>query len=471
MLTDRTTVLRFDDQDSETLRPRSGVPQGSPLSPILFVLYTTPLYRQLRRLSGSMATGYADDTQIVAFAKTLEKVYDNLRDAHAACEEWSRSTGLRFNPAKYELVVFGRRRGPAPPPLEMEGITIEPSKSQRVLGVEVDRDLNWKPHLKRIANKVETQRFAIHRTMASTWGPRMRHARALYMSVLRTAIATGASAWHRLTSRNSDSAAGLARTLAKEQAAALRTILGAYKSTPVRSLETEAVVPPLDLWLNARVAKFHREIERSGIADMVRLDASKAREYLRPRQRRGPAAEPGLAVEKTAAMALAWMGRRTASEAVDKAWRERWHRGKRAITRRPRRPEAADRPPGRNRLALHKGLRKAESALLVQMRTGHIGLGAYLAGRRVPGAEARCRCGGGMETVRHILIFCRNEREARRELGPLPDDTSKALNNRKKAATLARWMMRRGRLQQFRLALELITEEELRERREAGESQ
>jgi hypothetical protein len=76
-----------------------------------------------------------------------------------------------------------------------------------------------------------------------------------------------------------------------------------------------------------------------------------------------------------------------------------------------------------------------------------------------------------METVRHILIFCRNEREARRELGPLPDDTSKALNNRKKAATLARWMMRRGRLQQFRLALELITEEELRERREAGESQ
>ena len=46
-------------------------------------------------------------------------------------------------------------------------------------------------------------------------------------------------------------------------------MLGAFKATLVRQLETEAYVPPLDLWLNGRIACFQVRLERTGIARQI----------------------------------------------------------------------------------------------------------------------------------------------------------------------------------------------------------
>src|SRR5271163_2362422 len=78
-----------------------------------------------------------------------------------------------------------------------------------------------------------------------------------------------------------------------------------------------------------------------------------------------------------------------------------------------------DTPPTDKVIELHKGLRKAESAMLVQARTKKIGLAEFLYSRKVPGVDtARCRCRAGHETPRHMALFCIEEEEAshRREL-------------------------------------------------------
>ena len=62
---------------------------------------------------------------------------------------------------------------------------------------------------------------------------------------------------------------GAAGKLAKHQNSGLRQVLGAFKATPVRQLETEAYVPPLDLWLNGRIARFQAQLERTGIARQI----------------------------------------------------------------------------------------------------------------------------------------------------------------------------------------------------------
>ena len=46
-------------------------------------------------------------------------------------------------------------------------------------------------------------------------------------------------------------------------------MLGAYKATAVRQLETEAFVLPLDLWLDSRIAQYPARIARSGIAKII----------------------------------------------------------------------------------------------------------------------------------------------------------------------------------------------------------
>ena len=59
---------------------------------------------------------------------------------------------------------------------------------------------------------------------------------------------------------------------------------------------------------------------------------------------------------------------------------------------------------------LHNGLQKAESSILVQVRTGSIWLQKYLHHRRVPGfTTAQCACSGGEETARHMAPFCKQE--------------------------------------------------------------
>ena len=57
--------------------------------------------------------------------------------------------------------------------------------------------------------------------------------------------------------------------LEKVQNKCLRTVTGAYKATPIAVLEMETYTPPLDLYLNARLAKFCRQHKESGMKELV----------------------------------------------------------------------------------------------------------------------------------------------------------------------------------------------------------
>lgn len=62
-----------------------------------------------------------------------------------------------------------------------------------------------------------------------------------------------------------------------------------------------------------------------------------------------------------------------------------------------------------DRLKLHKNLLEAESSVLIQARTGKIGLAEFLFQARVPGFfNSGCRCGYRKQDVRHVVIFCPN---------------------------------------------------------------
>jgi hypothetical protein len=67
-LTGRETTLWFDGQATEPIPVRAGVPQGSPLSPILFILYIASLYKILKDKHPEVSiVGFADNTNLLAF--------------------------------------------------------------------------------------------------------------------------------------------------------------------------------------------------------------------------------------------------------------------------------------------------------------------------------------------------------------------------------------------------------------------
>ncbi len=103
-------------------------------------------------------------------------------------------------------------------------------------------------------------------------------------------------------------------------------------------------------------------------------------------------------------------------------WLQQWL----SSAKSPPNPNLVEAPPGTDVLKLHEGLRKAESSLAIQLRTGVNGLDSFLFQARVHSVPSPyCSCGGGRQTAKHVLIFCLRHSGARHvlrdEQGHLPD--------------------------------------------------
>ena len=155
-----------------------------------------------------------------------------------------------------------------------------------MLGLQLDSELRWKSQVQAIDAKMKTQVFALARTTASTWGITLRMARQVYLTIVRSALSYGASLWHTPSESPTSRPRGPVVGLRAHQNSCLRTVLGAFKATPIRQLETEAYIPPFDLWLNGRVAYFQARLELTGIGQQIKDACTIIKLRIRARRQR-----------------------------------------------------------------------------------------------------------------------------------------------------------------------------------------
>jgi hypothetical protein len=205
-LADRSAILWFDGRATEPLPVRAGVPQGSPLSPVLFLLYISTLYRALKEEHPHLGiVGFADDTNLLAFGRTPEVNARQLERAWDTCLQWAKTRGMAFAAEKSELIHFNRGRKQWDTPVNLalpqgeRTSPIQPTRSARFLGVWLDWRLSWKAHRQAVEGKLRTQEFALTRIAAKTWGPGLIRAREVYTKCIRNALAYGASSFHTPT--------------------------------------------------------------------------------------------------------------------------------------------------------------------------------------------------------------------------------------------------------------------------------
>ena len=172
----------------------------------------------------------------------------------------------------------------------------------------------------------------------------------------------------------------------------------------------------------------------------------------------------------------------TTDEVVERDWRL-WWEGKvetRARSQGGPGAEPADIDPEFKRkkaLQKHRDLSKHESSLLTQIRTGKVGLRAFLFQRRVPEVNTPlCRCSITGETPAHIVLYCpelQQEREALRgALLPHPLQTTcdftAATADPACAGTVVRWLLATGCLPEYRRACRYAAIQDQEEGEERG---
>ena len=100
-LTGRSTRIRLPGHLSDAFSTPTGIPQGSPISPILFLLFNAPLVKSCSLPTGygwTEAFGWVDDVCIVAISNSYEENVWLIEKALGRADQWARRHAARLHP-------------------------------------------------------------------------------------------------------------------------------------------------------------------------------------------------------------------------------------------------------------------------------------------------------------------------------------------------------------------------------------
>ena len=245
---DRQACIVVNNQTSTSIDlPQAGLPQGSPLSPILFLFFNADLVQNnITDRLGSIA--FVDDFSAWVTGHSASENTNELQlTVIPRTEQWERTSGATFEATKTTIIHFTRNRNKdCNEPLRIKGTTVVPGKTVKLLGVVLDQQLRYKHHAGRIAKRGLHAALALKRLR----GLRPDTARQLFLSTIAPIIDYASPIW-------SSSVSGLVTKLLQPvQKVAAQAIIGIFRTTAIEVAEAEAAIEPLCIRWQRQRARF-----------------------------------------------------------------------------------------------------------------------------------------------------------------------------------------------------------------------
>ena len=157
-LTNRKQRVRVNKTFSEWERITTGVPQGSILGPLLFNIFLSNLFLFI---SNSSLSNYADDNTLCTFGDNLKKIKDNLQNSFDTVHQWFYENYIVLNASKCHFMCLGNNTENET--FLFHNILMRNSKEQKILGVTIENNLNFKSHISELCKRASQKIAALSR--------------------------------------------------------------------------------------------------------------------------------------------------------------------------------------------------------------------------------------------------------------------------------------------------------------------
>ena len=145
-LSNRKQFVNIGEKSSETLNVKIGVPQGSTLGPLLFILYINDMSNSLNNLK---IVHFADDSTLHTPFTKNENIAPQINIKLDNISKWLIANKLHLNISKTKYMIFSIKDKPPDLNLVLGNSVIERSYVQKFLGLYLDDKMNFAEHTKK----------------------------------------------------------------------------------------------------------------------------------------------------------------------------------------------------------------------------------------------------------------------------------------------------------------------------------
>ena len=243
-LSSRVTTVEVNNRKSKKFLLKEGLPQGSAISPLLFLVFINDIDAKLSK--DTLASLFADDTSIACSGGDLEEeIMPRMQEEINKITTWADTWKMSINTSKTKTLTISTSRADTSAVLQLQanGKPIDQVEEYPFLGLVMENELRFTGHVKKIVRKGR-QRVNILKSMAcKAWGNALETQRTLYIQYVRSCIEYASSSntpWLPPSSIGK---------LEKVQNAAMRAIAGLAATCPVEFLHLETNLEPLQMRL------------------------------------------------------------------------------------------------------------------------------------------------------------------------------------------------------------------------------
>ena len=187
-LSDRRQRVKLGQEVSDWLTLKGGMPQGSWLGPLCFIVFISDL-----QLDETPLHKYMDDTTVSESINCDQP--SRMQEAGNSIVEWSNNNSTKLNTKKTKEMVISFKKHPVDiPPLTLNDSNIERVTIFKLLGVLFNNKLGWEDNTNLLASKCASRLYYLKQLKRS--GMRERELLVYYKAIVRPVVEYACPVWH-----------------------------------------------------------------------------------------------------------------------------------------------------------------------------------------------------------------------------------------------------------------------------------